>query len=377
MINAPANNRRYMQQLEWPEPWRSKTSGGDLGRLYSNFGEYALESSKSLSSLPVPIVKSVGQRSALSIPIITIIGVQKGGTTNLRENLLKHPMVCGKRHEVHFFDQDPSVYPSVGDWERDGLDNSLGYLDAGLILANYAEMCASKKCSFFDRTSRTFRTDRVIVDSAPRYIYSPVAPYRIKMARPGGKFVVVLRDPTDRYFSHMRMDMCRQNFDVGFATRDEKISTIYHLPGEAKDYLARADQTHQPYSAVCRGENASASDLWACYEAMHNYNPLYRGLYADQFERWFRVFDRSQMMIIDGSDMLKDLTAVVAAVTEFAGMPEHNYTYDSSHEHKTGCGRLKTGRYKKMFEEVELFRDWYRPHNERLYKLLGRDFMWQ
>lgn len=26
MINAPANNRRYMQQLEWPEPWRSKTS---------------------------------------------------------------------------------------------------------------------------------------------------------------------------------------------------------------------------------------------------------------------------------------------------------------------------------------------------------------
>ena len=30
-----------------------------------------------------------------------------------------------------------------------------------------------------------------------------------------------------------------------------------------------------------------------------------------------------------------------------------------------------------MFEEVELFRDWYRPHNERLYKLLGRDFMWQ
>ena len=28
---------------------------------------------------------------------------------------------------------------------------------------------------------------------------------------------------------------------------------------------------------------------------MHNYNPLYRGLYADQFERWFRVFDRSQV----------------------------------------------------------------------------------
>ena len=34
-------------------------------------------------------------------------------------------------------------------------------------------------------------------------------------------------------------------------------------------------------------------------------------------------------------------------------------------------------RYDMMYEEVELFREWYRPHNERLYKLLDRDFMWQ
>ena len=33
-------------------------------------------------------------------------------------------------------------------------------------------------------------------------------------------------------------------------------------------------------------------------------------------------------------------------------------------------------RYEKMVEEVELFRAWYQPHNERLYKLLGHDFMW-
>ena len=28
---------------------------------------------------------------------------------------------------------------------------------------------------------------------------------------------------------------------------------------------------------------------------MYNFNPLYRGVYAEQFERWFRVFDRSQV----------------------------------------------------------------------------------
>lgn len=29
-----------------------------------------------------------------------------------------------------------------------------------------------------------------------------------------------------------------------------------------------------------------------------------------------------------------------------------------------------------MLEEAELFRKWYRPHNERLEELLGRKMMW-
>ena len=34
-------------------------------------------------------------------------------------------------------------------------------------------------------------------------------------------------------------------------------------------------------------------------------------------------------------------------------------------------------RYETMIEEEELFREWYRPHNERLYELLGREPLWQ
>lgn len=57
----------------------------------------------------------------------------------------------------------------------------------------------------------------------------------------------------------------------------------------------QADEGYEPYTALCRGENASATDLWRCYQAVKVFNPLYRGLYADQLERWFRVFDRSQV----------------------------------------------------------------------------------
>ncbi|CAM9434471.1 unnamed protein product [Laminaria digitata] len=207
------------------------------------------------------------------------------------------------------------------------------------------------------------------------------------MVRPGAKFIVVLRDPTERYFSQLRMAMCKRKPDKGFASVEEMISTFFHPPGGAKGYLARAGGGYQPYTALCRGENASAADLWKCYQALKIFNPLFRGLYADQLERWFRVFDPSQIMVIDSSQMFKDFTGIVAAVAEFAGLPEHNFKYDPSHEFKGGCPKrnhrhgpdyfAQGGRYETMVEEAELFREWYRPHNERLYKLLGRELTWR
>eukprot|EP00904_Undaria_pinnatifida_P000340 jgi/Undpi1/10306/HiC_scaffold_28.g12757.m1 len=281
-----------MREQEWGESWRNDALGEGLLKQYSSFAKYALEGSKSTSSLPVPLVKPIGQKSAVSIPIITIIGVQKGGTTSLRGNMLTHPMVWGMQNEVHFFDLMPSRYPKLGDWEGDGLEHDLGIGAAGRILSEYAKACVKE-----------------------------------------------------------------------------------------------GDAGYRPYTAICRGENASTSDLWTCYQALKAYNPLYRGLYADQLERWFRVFHRSQILAIDSAEMFKDFTAVVAAVAEFAGLPEHDFKYDSSHEFKGGCPKRSRrhgldffadgGRYSTMIEEEELFREWYRPHNERLYKLLGRDLMWR
>lgn len=37
---------------------------------------------------------------------------------------------------------------------------------------------------------------------------------------------------------------------------------------------------------------------------------------------------------------------------------------------------LSSHRYETMLEEEDLFREWYRPHTERLEKLLGRKMMW-
>lgn len=59
----------------------------------------------------------------------------------------------------------------------------------------------------------------------------------------------------------------------------------------------QSEESYEPYTPLCRGEQATSVDLKRCWSRMTPHNPLHRGLYADQLERWFRVFDRSQVQI--------------------------------------------------------------------------------
>ncbi|CAM9754238.1 unnamed protein product [Scytosiphon promiscuus] len=364
--------------------------GGGMLKLYTSFAKYALESSNTTDNLPLPLATPIGEKFLMSIPLITIIGVQqKGGTTNLRRNLMTHPLVTGMPNEVHFFDQGPDTYPKLGQWPGDGRDRLLGPGAVGRILSEYAKRCLEKgkpkkKPVRYAKVAAMSRG--LIVESSPRYILSPLAPYRMKMVRPRAKLVVVLRDPTERYFSQLRMVMCKKEADPGYSTLEEQISMHFHAPGQAKAYIERGEAAYQPYSALCRGENATSADLWGCYMDMATHNPLHRGLYADQLERWFRVYDRSQILVVDSAEMFVNFTATVASVAQWAGLPEHEFEYDRHQFEGTCTGDRRRrhlpdffaqdGRYEAMLEEEELFREWYRPHNERLESLLGREMMW-
>ncbi|CAN0421956.1 unnamed protein product, partial [Discosporangium mesarthrocarpum] len=136
----------------------------------------------------------------------------------------------------------------------------------------------------------------VVVESSPRYIFHPLVPYRMKMVMPNVKMVVLLRDPVERYFSQLRMVLCkkdlgRSNSDLGLYKGDSK----FHKPSQLEEYLAEAEMHYKPYQPICQGVGATAEDLWLCYRRMESHNPLFRGLYAEQLERWFRVYDKSQV----------------------------------------------------------------------------------
>ncbi|CAM9637302.1 unnamed protein product, partial [Discosporangium mesarthrocarpum] len=137
----------------------------------------------------------------------------------------------------------------------------------------------------------------VVVESSPRYVVHPLVPYRMKMVMPLAKIIIVLRDPTERWGGG--------GMDVrvgGIITHSRAYYTpnCCHQPTRVPNVCLKkkkkAEKAYTPYTPLCQGVNATTEDLWDCWMSMQRHLPLVRGLYADQLERWFRVYDRSQVM---------------------------------------------------------------------------------
>ena len=102
-------------------------------------------------------------QTRLRLPDFLIIGVQKGGTTAMMENLNYHPDVHVHQREVGFFGENKHS------------------------LAEY--------CSLFPQDVP------VVGEKTPRYIFLPRAREAIRRLHPSAKLIVSLRDPVRRFHS--------------------------------------------------------------------------------------------------------------------------------------------------------------------------------
>jgi hypothetical protein len=99
---------------------------------------------------------------------------------------------------------------------------------------------------------------------------------------------------------------------------------------------------------------------------------LARGLYADQLERWWAVFPRARMLLLSSEEFFRDPPAALDAVGELLGLDRYDWRASQ-----------KTVRAYNRHPHGELDQDlrarlcaFFRPHDERLFALLGRDLGW-
>ncbi len=194
-------------------------------------------------------------------PDFIIIGTQKGGTSSLFSYLKQHPQIkLPETKEIHFFSMH---YHKGIDWYKSH-----------------------------------FPVNGITGEASPYYLFHPLVAERIHEHCPETKFIVMLRDPVDRAYSHYMMQKIRgyesiETFEEAIEIESDRISC------ELEKIL-----THPRYNSPI-------------YQR-HSY--LARGKYDEQLSRWFQYFPKKQFHFIKSEDFFIDSEKELYVVHDFLGL---------------------------------------------------------
>lgn len=248
-------------------------------------------------------------------PDFLIIGAAKSGTTSLYEMVCRHPRVApAVRKEVGYFD-DARMHARGMLWYRHHFPTVLR--KRGMLTG----------------------------EATPSYLPHPMAPARAARAVPRAKLIAVLRNPVDRAYSqyNMRLRRGREYMSFEDAVRLEGERTSWDRERGARD------PDHQTYSGIYH---------------------LYAGggIYADHLGRWLEHFETGDILVASSEQMRLEQQKVLDSVFEFLGLE----SFGVSERVALNESPAPPMSPKTRKELVEFFR----PHNARLYRMIGRRFDW-
>lgn len=185
-----------------------------------------------------------------------ILGAQKCGTTTLSDVLRDHPQIyVPKIKELHFFDLHSSrnLQKEMKHYYKNIMDQH-----------------------------------KIIMDATPSYLY--IKECRDKIEKELGndlKFVVILRDPAKRAYSHYLM-------------------------------TKRVGKETEPFDKAIHLENERFKDV----RSRKEFSYISRGYYYDQLSYYFETFPRHQFHIMIFEDYIKNPQKEVKGLLNFLGVDD-------------------------------------------------------
>jgi hypothetical protein len=261
------------------------------------------------------------------VPSVFILGAPKSGTSTLTDMLWQHPAhVPPMMKELMYLQRLPEF---VSNYEQSRL---LALLWGRYANGHSAYSLAGYRKFFPTRGEMRRRRalERLVVtsDCDPFNLYCPVARQRIREFAVQPKFVMSFRNPVDRAYSDYNM----------------------HRPGEPRTFEEVID------------------DELSGRERRFRKRFLNQSIYAPHVENWFKVFPRQQFLIIRAEDLFQDPRQVARELFAFLDLPDCDVRIEPQN----------VGRYGDTLSQPVRMRlhDYFKPHNDRLDDVLGRDMGW-
>ena len=255
------------------------------------------------------------------LPNFLILGAHKAGSSSLYLNLIKHPNILPAiTKEIMYFD----AYYGSTKWYK----------------ANFP---LKKE---YEKVLREKDICRV-GEATPQYLFHPLVPERVKKTIPNTKFIVALRNPIDRAYSHYNHNIYKKieplDFQQALEKRKDKLE-------RAKELTLKNDVNGIRY-----------------YE---NFSYLEKGEYASQLEKWFKLFSKNQFFIFKTEDLNQKTWKMIF---NFLDLPD----FDFKEEKFSVRTDYQTHKWEPMKEsERKWLVEYYKTHNEKLAKLLDIELDW-
>jgi hypothetical protein len=253
------------------------------------------------------------------LPDFIIIGAQKSGTSSLFSYLSQHPyLIPSYRKEVHFF--DGGLRPDVDNFNK----GQAWYRSHFPLKENNSN-------------------DQKAFEASPLYIFNPLVPQRISALIPEVKLIAILRNPVERAISHYFHEKRKNR---------EKLPVLEALQVEDERLKPIIDK--QDYK----------NDIFI----HHSYKS--RGLYYEQIKRYLNYFPMSNILVLNSEMLFTQPDNALRRVFEFVGV-DSEFTVKDLAPRNVGSNRTEVD--PDIYEYLE---EYFRSHNQKLYKLIGQNCGW-
>ena len=309
------------------------------------------------------------------LPYFFLLAAQKSGTTDLYIKLITHQLITTYRKEYHWW-----YRARFRPYPRHPRRNFTQYMDwyrsATEKIQNFAVECENNQYHplIFGDFSASSIYDQLEWRQMPQNNGLPqpalISADVIKHVLPKAKFIVLLRNPTDRLYSDYTF-FHREHLDSSSKDFDQKVKEGISW---FQDCLSRNRQNNKSCLYDIPEYVDTSDKMW---HPETSWDPVIRiraGLYSEFLSDWFNVFPRNQFYVVTLDHFSKDTLTELQNMYTFLELPKLNNDLKMDTEKVN----LKSGeRIKVAFWNgtKQLVNEFYRPYNIKLSKLLGADKM--
>ena len=309
-------------------------------------------------SILVPALQSKNE-SLMCLPAFFLAGFPKGGTTTLNSILFEHNMISRpSRKETQWWARMP-----LKNMEQDYLlVGFTRYLDYYYGQAN-SVIREQPQILTYDASQSTLWDSHFLIDNQD-YCAMPIV---LSHILPSAKFIVVMRDPVARTYSHFVHHCTLERMPL-------PSSSVFHEKVVANlEYFKNCLLRNQSIFECANDKYFTRPLLAQCgYVGFH----LTTSMYYLHLSKWMQFFPRENFLFLRTDDMSSDPYTFMRSITNFLNIDEFpNQTAGLLLTRK----RNKHGVNTSMLPETRaILSEFFHPFNEKLVQLIGdKRFLWE